>query len=137
MDSLTQKINSATVPSPEEQATMDASIRENRRSVGARTLVDAVRAARARGLSQTQMDEELADHKKAYPKLYSMVCDPGHSEAMLNAMLAQLEAVEAGRKSTHDASVHVGTALVNSFVRPQLGMAPVPLPGSAPQSGRR
>ena len=137
MDTVAQKINAATVPTPEEQATMDASIRGSMRSVGARTLVNAVRAARARGLSQSQMDSELADHKKAYPKLYAMVCDSGHSEVMLNAMLAQLEAVEAGQKSTHDASVHVGTALVNSFVRPQLGMAPVPLPDSAPQSGRR
>ncbi len=137
MDSVAQKINAATVPTPEEQATMDASIRDNRRSVGARALVNAVRDAKARGLTQNQMDAELAGHKQAYPKLYAMVCDPAHSEAMLNAMLAQLEAVEAGRKSTHDASVHVGTALVNSFVRPQLGMAPVPLPDSGSQSGRR
>ena len=139
MDSVAQKINAATVPTPEEQATMDASIRGNNRSVGARALVDAVRAAQARGLTRAQVDSdpELADHKKAYPKLFAMVCDPGHSEVMLNAMLAQLEAVETGRKSTHDASVHVGTVLVNSFVRPQLGMAPVPLPDSATQSGRR
>jgi hypothetical protein len=137
MDSVTQKINSATVPTPEEQATMDSSIRDNRRSVGARALVDAVRDAKTRGLTKSQMDSELADHKKAYPKLYEMVSDPGHSGAMLTAMLAQLEAVEGGRKSTHEASVHVGTALVNSFVRPQLGMAPVPLPDSVPQSGRR
>jgi hypothetical protein len=59
-----------------------------------------------------------------------MVNGGGYSEAMLNAMLTQLEAVELGRQTTHDASVAVGTVLVNSFVRPQLGMEQAPLPGS-------
>ncbi len=112
---------------PEE---MDASIREGRRSVGARLLVETVRAAQAMGKTREQIDVEVGSLKEEYPRLYSMVADPKHSPAMLYAMLAQLEAIERGQKSTHDASVMVGTMLVNSYVRPKLGMEPAPLPDS-------
>ncbi len=120
-------------PTAEEAAAMDASIRENKRSVGARAMVNAVRDCRARGLTPEEIEKELADQKAAYPRLFAMVNDPGHSEVMLNAMLAQLEAVEAGSATTHNASVVVGTMLVNSFGRPKLGMEQVPLPNSAQQ----
>ena len=115
---------------------MDAEVRESRRSVSARALIDAVKACQARGLSREEMDKELEAQRKESPRLYEMVAAPGHSVELLNAMLAQLEAVEAGQKTTHDASVYVGTALVNSYVRPKLGMEPVPLPGSAQKSRR-
>ena len=131
MDTVKQKL-AAAAANPEEAAKMDADIRASRRSVGARALVDAVRAARTRGLTVTQMENDsvIAPLKAAYPKMFAMVTDPEHSPAMLNAMLAQLEAIEVGRKTTHDASVHVGTVLVNEFVRPKLGMEQVPLPDS-------
>jgi hypothetical protein len=131
MSSILDKL-AAKEPTAEERAEMDASIREARRSVGARQLVTRVREGLARGLDPESLaaDAEIAPLKEEFPKLFEMVCDPRCSPAMLTAMLAQLEAVEAGRKSTHDASVFVGTALVNSYVRPRLGMAPVPLPGS-------
>jgi hypothetical protein len=138
MDSVLQKIADKE-PTPEEKEAMDASIREARRSVGARRLVTLTREGLARGLTPEAMvgaDTELAALKEEYPKLFEMVCDPRCSPAMLSAMLAQLEAVEAGRKTTHDASVFVGTALVNSYVRPRLGMDPVPLQGSARPAAR-
>ena len=125
----------AKLPTPEEQATMDASIRTNQRSVGARQMIAAVREARGRGLTRPQIEAELATWKQQYPRLFEMVLDPGHSEVMLNAMLRQLELVEAGSRSTHDASIAVGTILVNKFVRPRLGMDQAPLPDSQPQSG--
>ena len=138
MDSALQKLASKE-PTPEEKAEMDASIREARRSVGARRLVTLVQEAARRGPTTPEAmiaaNTELAALKEEYPKLFDMVCDPRCSPAMLTAMLAQLEAVEAGRKTTHDASVFVGTALVNSYVRPRLGMDPVPLQGSARPAG--
>jgi len=136
-DSILQKMADKE-PSAEEKAAMDASIREARRSVGARRLVELTRAGLARRQTPEAMiaaDAELASLKEEYPKLFEMVCDPRCSPAMLTAMLAQLEAVEAGRKTTHDASVFVGTALVNSYVRPRLGMDPVPLQGSGARAG--
>jgi hypothetical protein len=133
MSSVKAKLAEA-MKNPEEAAAMDASIREAKRSVTARQMVSAVRAAAARGLGADAIRAELGSQVEEYPKLFEMVMDPSHSPAMLDAILTQLEAVEAGRRSTHDASVVVGTMLVNSFVRPKLGMEPVPLPGSAAQS---
>jgi hypothetical protein len=132
-DELKNKLAGAAAQDPEEAAKMDAQIRSERPSVRARALIDAVKACRARGLTPEAMAEELKAEKESMPRLYEMVSAPGHSEELLNAMLAQLEAVEGGRKSTHEASVHVGTMLVNSYVRPKLGMEPVPLPDSAAQ----
>ncbi len=131
MSNLKAKFEKMKPPTAKEAAEMDASIRENKRSVVARALVNAVRDCRARGMTPEEIEKELADQKAASPRLFAMVLDPGHSEAMLNAMLAQLEAVEAGAATTHNASVVVGTMLVNSFVRPKLGMEQVPLPDSA------
>lgn len=136
-DALKNKLASAGAQDPAEAAKMDAQIREARTSVRARALVEAVRACRTRGLTPEAMAEELKAEKEALPRLYEMATSPGHSEELLNAMLAQLEAVEGGRKSTHEASVHVGTMLVNSYVRPKLGMEPVPLPDSAAQPPRQ
>ena len=136
MDSIKSKLEREKAD-PESAAKMDSEIRTNKRSVGARALVEAIKAAQARGLSTVESEKELAQEKEDYPKLFGMVLDPRHSPAMLYAMLSQLEAVEGGAKSTHDASVAVGTILVNSFVRPKLGMDPVPLPDSTKQSARR
>ena len=136
MDSIKAKL-AREKADPEAAAKMDSEIRTNKRSVGARALVEAIKAAQKRGLSKEEIEKELALEKEDYPKLFGMVLDPKHSPAMLYAMLAQLEAVEGGAKTTHDASVAVGTILVNSFVRPKLGMDPVPLPDSAKPPVRR
>jgi hypothetical protein len=132
MSSVKAKLAEA-MKNPEEAAAMDASIREAKRSRSARQMVSEVRAAVALGKAEAVIREELRVWAEEYPKLFDMVLDPEHSPAMLDAILLQLEAVEAGRRSTHEASVTVGTLLVNSFVRPKLGMEPVPLPGSSTQ----
>jgi len=136
MDSIKAKLEREKAD-PESAAKMDSEIRANKRSVGARALVEAIKAAQKRGLSKEEIEKELATEKEEYPKLFGMVLDPKHSPAMLYAMLAQLEAVEGGAKSTHDASVAVGTILVKSVVRPKLGMEPVPLPDSVKPPVRR
>lgn len=127
MQTVLEKIKK-TQENPEDAAKMDADVREQKRSVGARKMIAAVDAEHAKGTPPADIEVALNHWKEEYPKLFSMVLDPGYSRAMLSAMLDQLEAVERGKKSTHDASVMVGTVLVNSYVRPQLGMAPVPLP---------
>jgi hypothetical protein len=131
-DSLKAKLDAAQGRTPEDDAKMDADIRSNKRSVEARQIVAQVQAARRRGRTPEQIsaDPSFAAAKVEFPRLFKMLLDPRHSEAMLSSMLRQLEAVEAGARTTHEASVTVGTILVNQFVRPKLGMEPVPLPGS-------
>jgi excinuclease UvrABC ATPase subunit len=118
-------------PPPQEKEDpkqMDADVRAQKRSIGARKLVEDMTALQDAGATKEEIEEKLKDQKAEFPKLFAMVLAPGYSRVMLNAMLDQLEAVEHGKKSTHDASVMVGTVLVNSYVRPKLGMAPMPLP---------
>ena len=133
MDSIAQKLSDKKV-TPEEAAAMDASIRESKRSEGVRTMIAEVNALHAKNVPSHEIQVMLPQWEEEYPKLFAMILDPGYSRAMLNAMLEQLEAVEKGKKTTHDASVAVGTVLVNSYVRPKLGMEPVPLPSSGKQS---
>ena len=135
METVLNKIK-RTQENPEDAKKMDADIREQKRSVGARQMIEEVNALHAKDMPSAEIEVTLNHWKEKYPKLFSMVLDPGYSRAMLNAMLDQLEAVEKGQTSTHDASVMVGTVLVNSYVRPKLGMAPVPLPNSRQQSAR-
>lgn len=136
-DSLIQKL-AERQGTPEERAAMDASIREARRSVLARQMITEVHAAQDRGESAESIREgaNAARWKEEFPKLFDMLLDPECSRAMLTAMLAQLEAVEAGQRTTHLASTVVGTMLANSYVRPKLGMEPMPLPDSALRPGR-
>lgn len=124
-------------PTPEEKAEIDQSIRESKRSIGIRRLVTLTRSGIMSGRSITEIasDPAISPLREEYPKLFEMLCDPRCSPAMLTAMLTQLEAVENGTKSAHDASVFVGTALVNSYVRPRLGMEQATLPNSVEQSG--
>ena len=130
MDSAIKKLADKK-QTPEEAAALDASVRDAKRSHGVRKMVDEIKAAQARGLAPHEIQVELSQWELEYPRLFAMVNGGEYSEALLSAMLTQLESVEAGRSTTHDASVVVGTVLVNSFVRPQLGMEPVPLPDSA------
>ena len=136
MDSVIKKLSDKK-QTPEEAAAIDASIRESKRSVGIRQMISEIKDAQARGLAPHEIQLELAKWGEEYPRLFDMVLDPEYSEAMLTSMLLQLEEVELGQKTAHDASVYVGTRLVNSYVRPQLGMEPVPLPGSSKPTARR
>lgn len=133
VDSIKAKLDAAQGRTPEDDAKMDADVRANKRSLLARQLVQMVQAAKRRGRTPEQItsDSAFAELKTEFPRLFKMLLDPRHSEAMLTSMLRQLEAVETGGRSTHEASVAVGTILVNQFVRPKLGMEPVPLPDSA------
>lgn len=135
MDSIKAKLEQER-QNPEDSAKLDADIRTSKLSVSARSMVAAVREAQRAGRTATLTKEtieatpQLFAYQQAFPRLFGMVNDPLHSPAILYAMLDQLESVERGSKSTHDASVATGTILVNSFVRPKLGMEPVPLPNS-------
>lgn len=131
-DSIKAKLDAAQGRTPEDDAKMDADVRANKRSELARHLITRVKDAQRRGRTPEQIstDPNFADLKTEFPRLFKMLLDPKHSEELLISMLRQLEAVEKGARTTHEASVHVGTMLVNSYVRPKLGMEPVPLPDS-------
>ena len=67
-----------------------------------------------------QAASEFAEWQKEFPKLFEMIITRSYNQDILEMMIDQLERVERGSKSQHDASVAVGTVLVDRIVKPQL-----------------
>ena len=67
-----------------------------------------------------QVAAEFPEWQAEFPKLFEMVLTRTYSRDILGMMLDQLERVERGATSQHDASVAVGTVLVDRIVKPQL-----------------
>ena len=56
-----------------------------------------------------------------YPKILEMITRPGgYDQRSLDLMLRLLEKMGQGVKSQHEASIHVGQHLLDSYVKPQL-----------------
>jgi short-subunit dehydrogenase involved in D-alanine esterification of teichoic acids len=56
-----------------------------------------------------------------YPKILEMITRPGgYDQRSLDLMLRMLEKMGQGIKSQHEASIHVGQHLLDSYVKPQL-----------------
>ena len=89
------------------------------KSVRARRMIVEVNAALA-AESPAQVSSRFSDYQKEFPRIFAMLITRSYPEDLLEMMLRQLESVEDGRTSQHNASVHVGTVLVDQFVKPQL-----------------
>lgn len=92
---------------------------EEKRSVRARRMIVEVEDA-LRSKTPAQVSAEFADWQKEFPKLFEMVLTRTYSREIMDVMLDQLERVERGNTSQHNASVAVGTILVDRIVKPQL-----------------
>ncbi len=56
-----------------------------------------------------------------YPNILEMITrSGGYDQRSLDLMLRMLEKMGEGVKSQHEASIHVGQHLLNSYVKPQL-----------------
>jgi hypothetical protein len=56
-----------------------------------------------------------------YPNILEMITRPnGYDKRSLDMMIIMLEKMGEGVKSQHEASIHVGQHLLNSYVKPQL-----------------
>jgi hypothetical protein len=95
---------------------------DNRKSVRARHMIEEVEAALA---SQTpaQVCSQFADYQKEFPKIFEMILTRTYNRGLMTMMLQNLERIERGAVSQHDASVAVGTVLVDEIVKPQLRAA--------------
>jgi hypothetical protein len=95
---------------------------DERKSIRARRMIVEVEAALT---TQTpaQVCSDFADYQKEFPKVFEMLLTRTYNRSFLDMMLHQLERVERGAASQHDASVAVGTVLVDEIVKPQLRAA--------------
>jgi hypothetical protein len=93
-----------------------------RKSVRARRMVVEVEVALS---TQTpaQVSAQFADYQKEFPRIFEMLLTRTYRREFLEMMFQQLERMERGATSQHDASVAVGTVLVDEIVKPQLRAA--------------
>lgn len=92
------------------------------KSVRARRMISEVEEALT---TQTpaQVCSQFADYQKEFPKIFEMLLTRSYKREFLDMMLHHLERMERGTVSQHDASVAVGTVLVDEIVKPQLRAA--------------
>jgi hypothetical protein len=98
------------------------SAQQESRSVRARRMILEVEDA-LRTKTPAQISAEFAEWQTEFPKLFEMVLTRTYSREIMATMLDQLERVERGNTSQHNASVAVGTILVDRIVKPQLDAA--------------
>ena len=88
-----------------------------KKSVVARRMIAEVSEALKTQTAATVMSQ-FVDYQTEFPTLFATLLRPDYPRGVLEMMLSQLEAVESGKTTQHDASV-----LVNQFVKPQLSPA--------------
>ncbi len=95
---------------------------EEKRSVRVRRMIQEVETA-LETQTPAQVSAQFADYQKELPKLFEMVLTRTYNREIMATLIDQFERVERGSKSQHDASVVVGTVLVDTIVKPQLKAA--------------
>jgi hypothetical protein len=101
---------------------MDISGETPKKSVIARRMIQEINEAKL-SMSPAVIAASFPEYQKEFPTLFSIINNPNpelYPPDVLEMMLKKLEAIEAGQTSRHDASVAVGTVLVNQFVKPNL-----------------
>ena len=73
-----------------------------------------------RNQTAAQVSADFAEFQIEFPRIFEMVLTRTYPREILEMMLKQLEKMESGTMSQHNASVAVGGALVDRFVKPQL-----------------
>jgi IS4 transposase len=67
-----------------------------------------------------QIGAEFADYQKEFPSIFAMLLKKDYRRDILAMMVDQLDKMERGDLTQHNASVNVGTMLVDRIVKPQL-----------------
>jgi hypothetical protein len=66
---------------------------------------------------------QFPEYEKEFPAIFKILVNPNselYPPNVLEMMITQLEKIENGESNQHDASVAVGSVLVNKFVKPNL-----------------
>ena len=89
------------------------------RSERVRTMILDVEDA-MKTMSPAQIASQFADYQKEFPSIFAMLLKKDYRRDILAMMVDQLDKMEQGDLSQHNASVAVGTMLVDRIVKPQL-----------------
>jgi hypothetical protein len=90
-----------------------------KKSIRARRMVAEVKEA-LKNSSAAAVSSQFADYQKEFPTLFATLLRQDYPPDVLERLLSQLEKIESGKTTQHDASVAVGTVLVDRFVKNQL-----------------
>lgn len=71
-------------------------------------------------MTPAQVGSQFSDYQKEFPSIFAMLLKKDYRRDILAMMVDQLDKVEQGNLSQHNASVAVGTILVDRIVKPQL-----------------
>jgi len=71
-------------------------------------------------MTPSQIASQFADYQKEFPSIFAMLLKKDYRRDILAMMVDQLDKIEQGNISQHNASVNVGTILVDRIVKPQL-----------------
>lgn len=89
------------------------------KSVRARRMISEMESALKKD-TVDNVEVAFQHYKVEFPSIFNMILKRDYKKDLLEMMLKQLEKMEAGTVSQHDASVAVGTELVEKIVKPQL-----------------
>ncbi len=95
---------------------------DEQKSVRARRMITEVESA-LETQTPAQVSAHFGEFQREFPKIFEMLLTRTYNRGFLEMMLQQLERMERGAVSQHDASVAVGTVLVEEIVKPQLRAA--------------
>ena len=56
-------------------------------------------------------------YQTEFPLLFAMILKPDYDQVILQKLIEQFEKMESGKQTQHQASVEVGTVLVDTFVK--------------------
>ena len=69
------------------------------------------------------VSSQFPNYQTEFPLLFAMILKPDHDRVILQKLVEQFEKMESGQQTQHQASVEVGTVLVDTFVK---GKVPAP-----------
>ena len=110
---LTAKLKDETPPPPlEPQQAKD-------RAVFIRDNVKLVLRLREEGKTFDEMKEAAPEFANNFPHLFIMVAsNEGYDKSTLDTMLGMIDKMAQSNLSQHDASIKVGSLLMNKFAKP-------------------
>ncbi len=86
------------------------------KTVRIRKMIDEVAKALLSN-SAAVVASQFPNYQTEFPRLFAMLLVPNFDKAVLERMISQMEKIEAGKQTQHQASVEVGSVLVDTYVK--------------------
>jgi len=82
--------------------------------------INTIRTEYKSGISYEKLALKYSVFKEQKPRLFDMICSDKCDDNMLGFIIKQYTSVQDGNQTQHDASVCVGSLLVDTYVKPNL-----------------